>query len=275
MVDEQLDIYTPENVAFGYQLAGIGSRFIAALADTLIIVLLQIIANLLLLLIIGPSLGAGLEARDSRALSWAAALIGLIAFGLLWGYYIFFEMWWNGQSPGKRLVGLRVIRSDGTPISLSEAIIRNLIRLVDFLPLYYGVGVITMFIDAQARRLGDLAAGTLVVYDRGALTLESLERRQTAAARAIPYLDAEFDREAPPLERLDARDVALANSFLERRYELENEAELALDLAQRLWQKMELPPRTLQQREALALLQAAAQRDQAPVRPNASPDPAR
>lgn len=275
MVDKQLDIHTPENVAFGYQLAGIGSRFIAALADTLIIVLLQIIANLLLLLIIGPSLGAGLEARDSRALSWAAALIGLIAFGLLWGYYIFFEMWWNGQSPGKRLVGLRVIRSDGTPISLSEAIIRNLIRLVDFLPLYYGVGVITMFIDAQARRLGDLAAGTLVVYDRGALTLESLERRQTAAARAIPYLDAEFDREALPLERLDARDVALANSFLERRYELENEAELALDLAQRLWQKMELPPRTLQQREALALLQAAAQRDQAPVRPNASPDPAR
>lgn len=275
MVDEQLDIHTPENVAFGYQLAGIGSRFIAALADTLLIVLLQLIVNLLLLLIIGPTLGAGLETADSQTLSWAAAVIGLIAFAFLWGYYIFFEMWWNGQSPGKRLVGLRVIRSDGTPISLSEAIIRNLIRIVDFLPLYYGVGVITMFIDAQARRLGDLAAGTLVVYDRGPVTLESLERRRATAASPVPLLDADFGHDGLPLERLDARDVALAKSFLQRRYELDTENELALQLAQRLLLKMEQPARTLQKREALALLQAAAQRDQTPIRPNASPDPSR
>ncbi|MFW6184239.1 MAG: hypothetical protein ACOC8X_10625, partial [Chloroflexota bacterium] len=116
---------------------------------------------------------------------------------------------------------------------------------------------------------------TLVVYDRGPVTLESLERRQATAASPVPLLDADLGYDGLPLERLDARDVALAKSFLQRRYELDTENELALELAQRLLLKMEQPARTLQKREALALLQAAAQRDQRPIRPSASPDPSR
>ncbi|MEK7327557.1 MAG: RDD family protein, partial [Chloroflexota bacterium] len=103
---------------------------------------------------------------ESPVIAWLVAIFGLISFAFFWGYYILFEMLWNGQSPGKRWVGLRVIRTDGTPITLTESIIRNLVRLVDFLPAYYGVGVVTMFINEQSRRLGDLAAGTLVVHDR-------------------------------------------------------------------------------------------------------------
>ncbi len=104
--------------------------------------------------------------------SWIVAILGLISFILLWGYYIFFEILWNGQSPGKRWVGLRVIRIDGTPITLSESIIRNLVRIIDFLPTAYGVGVVTMFINTNSRRVGDLAAGTIVVHDREAKGLE-------------------------------------------------------------------------------------------------------
>src|SRR5262249_1027168 len=151
--DELLSIDTPENVAFGYTVAGIGSRFLAALVDTIIIVTLQIIV----LLVSGFALNR-LDLIDALG-AWLAAIFGLIAFLMFWGYYIFFEMLWNGQSPGKRWAGLRVIRVDGTPVTLAESIIRNLVRIIDFLPIGYGLGIVTMFVNDQARRLGDMAAG--------------------------------------------------------------------------------------------------------------------
>src|SRR5262249_22782148 len=174
-------IDTPENVVFGYRVAGIGSRFLAAIIDSALIVVLEIVVNLALLLVVLNLFRESLNSNDNAAIAWLLGLFGLIAFAILWGYYIFFELLWNGQSPGKRRMGLRVLRMDGTPITLSESIIRNLVRLVDFLPAYYGVGVVVMFIDGQSRRLGDLAAGTVVVHDRAAVTLESL-----AAASARP-----------------------------------------------------------------------------------------
>jgi uncharacterized RDD family membrane protein YckC len=173
--DEYLHIDTPENVAFDYQVAGIGSRFLAALIDTILILLLQALVNVVLFLLLTSMFGNPLLWDTSSAVGWTVALFGLIAFAFLWGYYVFFEMKWNGQSPGKRKVGLRVIRTDGMPITLTESLIRNLVRLVDFLPTYYGLGVVTMFINEQARRLGDLAAGTVVIHDRAHITLENLD----------------------------------------------------------------------------------------------------
>ena len=171
--EETLDIQTPENVAFGYQVAGIGSRFLASLLDTLIIIFLEFLVIVITLL----SLRAFGQLNATLA-SWAYAVLGIVGFLFFWGYYIFFEMLWNGQSPGKRWVGLRVIRTDGTPITLSESFIRNLTRLVDLLPAAYGVGIITMFIDKQSRRLGDLAAGTLVVHDRAPVSIQSIGVRR-------------------------------------------------------------------------------------------------
>ncbi|HEX2995458.1 MAG TPA: RDD family protein, partial [Anaerolineales bacterium] len=121
--EETLDIQTPENVAFGYQVAGIGSRFLASLLDTLLIGLLQIIVVVVATLIINA-----LEDVTAALSTWIIAIFSLILAIFYWGYYVFFEMLWNGQSPGKRWVGLRVIRTDGTPITLSEALIRNLVR---------------------------------------------------------------------------------------------------------------------------------------------------
>jgi hypothetical protein len=150
---------------------------------------------------------------------------------------VVFELVWNGQSPGKRWVGLRVIRTDGTPITLSESLIRNLVRLVDFMPLAYGVGVVTMFVNAQARRLGDLAAGTIVVHDRPSVTLESL------AAKPVPsVLQTLTDPGADlPVERLDSQDIQIAEDFLRRRASFRDDLALSQRIVGMLLKKMGVP----------------------------------
>src|SRR5262249_38092060 len=136
---------TPEAVSVHYALAGAGSRFPAAAGDTLIQPLL------LILIVIATSApgssalmpGARRRLGDSPATSpaiWLVALFLIATFLLLWGYYVAFELLWNGQSPGKRLFRLRVLRENGYPIGFVESLVRNLVRLLDFLPFYYGIG---------------------------------------------------------------------------------------------------------------------------------------
>lgn len=257
VADQVLEFHTPENVVFGYQIAGIGSRFLAALVDTTLIVVLQVVVNLTWIFIValagGPSL---LETGLSGDVSLVVGVFGLLSFAFLWGYYIFFELLWNGQTPGKRRVGLRVIAEDGASIDVTAAIIRNLVRIVDFLPLYYGIGVLAMFIDTQSRRLGDFAAGTLVVYDHGAVTLDELER---AASRL------EFSRRATrstrglPLHLLSPTHFAVAQRFVGRQNELHNAGQLALYLARRLLAAMDLPDQFLTEAQAFDLLRTVAE----------------
>lgn len=263
--DVHVTFDTPENVVFGYELAGIGSRFLAAFVDTLLIVLLQLVVNVTLLLAVAAVVGDGslLALEVSGGISLWIAVMGLAAFALLWGYYIFFETLWNGQSPGKRLVGLRVIRREGIPIDVFAALIRNLVRVIDFLPLYYGVGVVTMFVDEKSRRLGDFAAGTLVVYDRGVISLEDLEKEHTPF-RKEPGQQA--DGQPLPVERLPMTHVMLARQFVGRQHELYNRRVLAVSLAERLREAMGLPPESLTEQQALALVEAVATVE------NATPD---
>ena len=230
--DEMLRIDTPENVAFGYTVAGIGSRFLAALVDTTLIVLLE-------LMVVGASAYAFNAAKLMDSLgAWASAIFGLIAFLLFWGYYIFFEIIWNGQSPGKRWAGLRVIRTDGTPVTLAESIIRNLVRFIDFLPFGYGIGVIAMFVNDQARRLGDLAAGSLVVHDGGEISVQAIASRSRVVIPIdLPLLEADL-----PLERLEQQDIQLLEDFLSRRSELVNAQSLAIQILQRLYTRMGQEP---------------------------------
>ncbi len=228
--NDQLHVDTPENITFNYQVAGIGSRFLAALVDTVLIVLLLAVISVCLF-----ALGAGLQMGESW--EWIAAIAGLVAFSCLWGYHIFFEMVWNGQSPGKRWAGLRVIRADGTPITLTESLVRNLVRVVDFLPAYYGVGVVAMFVDEQSRRLGDLAAGTLVVRERANVSLENLAAR-AVLPRAVERASAQF---AWPVERLTSQDIQMAQDFLRRRFELSGRSIIAQRIARLLLEKIEAP----------------------------------
>jgi uncharacterized RDD family membrane protein YckC len=233
-----LRIDTPENVAFDYEVAGIGSRFLAAVVDTLLILVLQVVIVFVTILVVSLFFSQALE-RGRGLLGWLIGALSLLAFAFFWGYYVFFEAIWNGQSPGKRWVGLRVIRTDGTPLSLPESIIRNLVRLVDFLPAYYGVGVVAMFVNSQARRLGDLAAGTLVVHDRATVTLESLAVRP-AVRPASPQQPA-FSAEGLPLERLTSQDLQMAEEFLRRREQLANRRDVARQVALALFKRMEVP----------------------------------
>lgn len=151
--DRVLSIDTPENVVFGYELAGLGSRFLAAVVDSFIIVVLLLFLTITQLAIANAAL-----ANDISATAWVFAIFILLDFITIWAYYIVFELVWNGQSPGKRLTKLRVMQAEGRPVTLTGSMLRNLVRFIDFLPIFYGVGVIAMFISKQSRRLGILPA---------------------------------------------------------------------------------------------------------------------
>jgi len=233
-----IKIDTPENVTFDYEVAGIGSRFLAALVDTFIIGALQVAVIGALIFMLFKTGSDTLFSGD--AFFWIIAAAGLIGFILLWGYYIGFEIFWNGQTPGKRWVGLRVIRVDGTPITISESIIRNLVRLIDILPTGYGVGVAVMFINTNSRRLGDLTAGTIVVYDSKMGTLENA----TANVLDTNIVQSSLP-EGFPLEKLTQHNLEIIEEFLMRRAELSNRSVLAKHILKSLLAQWEIPEQTI------------------------------
>lgn len=154
-MNEQVSVETPEQIDINFQQAGIGSRFYAALIDTALLTLISLAGyyvNRQFISELGDIVG-----------NWLGAVGGIIVFALFWGYYIVFEVTTNGQTLGKLALGLRVIKEGGYPIGFADSAIRNLVRIVDFLPFFYGVGLICMLINRNWKRLGDLAAGTLVI----------------------------------------------------------------------------------------------------------------
>jgi uncharacterized RDD family membrane protein YckC len=238
-MDDRYTIDTPENIEFAYDVAGIGSRFLAAIVDTLLIG----VAEIVVFIIVGLTIST-LDLGSSATGSVLAALGGLLAFAILWGYYIAFELLWNGQSPGKRIIGLRVVREGGRPITFVGSAIRNLIRIVDFLPLFYGIGVVVMFIDRRARRLGDLAGGTLVVKERRGISLESLTAPYTAPTPIQARPGEPLPQPTlPNVELLSDRDYNLIQEFLSRRDELGRDARMRLgvQLAGGLQARLGLP----------------------------------
>ena len=154
----QITVVTPENVSIEYELAGVGSRGLAAVVD----MLLQ--GGCIALVVIAREL---LEVHIAwLAHGWVNAALGVVTFVVFWGYYVFFETVWNGQTLGKRWLRLRTVREGGLPVDLPCAAIRNLVRIIDFLPVFYLVGAVSMVATSRSKRLGDLAAGTLVVKER-------------------------------------------------------------------------------------------------------------
>ena len=235
-MEDRYTIDTPENIEFAYDIAGIGSRFLAAIIDSLVIG-----AALLIVAILVGLVGSNSETTRTASNSVVVAIGGILSFIILWGYYIAFELVWNGQSLGKRAIGLRVVREGGRPITFVNSATRNLIRIVDFLPAFYGIGVIVMFIDRRARRLGDLAGGTLVVKERRGITLESLT---APAAVPIPQPGpAPQQPTLPNVHLLNDQDYTLIQEFLRRRGELGNDARLRLgaQLASGIQARLGLP----------------------------------
>ena len=237
-MDDRYTIDTPENIEFAYDIAGIGSRFLAAIIDTLVIGAALVIIGILVSVVAD---GARPELAPSTARSVVLAIGAILSFLVLWGYYIVFELVWNGQSLGKRAIGLRVVREGGRPVNFVSSAIRNLIRIIDFLQAFYGIGVIVMFIDRRARRLGDLAGGTLVVKERRGVTLESL-------SAPIPVTAAQSggviqQPTLPNVHLLNDQDYNLVQEFLRRRDELGRDARvrLGVQLASGLQARLGVP----------------------------------
>src|SRR5438046_7195722 len=152
--DTELVVATPERVSFEYQVAGLGTRGIAQILDLLIL------AGVLLgLLFVAIAMGqVGLD-----TIAYLLAILG--SFVIVFGYFWTCEAFWSGQTIGKRVFRLRAVGDRGEPMTFFQAGIRNVVRIVDFLPYAYGVGLIVLFINGKGKRLGDLAAGTVVVKD--------------------------------------------------------------------------------------------------------------
>jgi uncharacterized membrane protein SpoIIM required for sporulation/uncharacterized RDD family membrane protein YckC len=195
-------IETPENVTFTFVPAGIGARAIAYGID-----LLARGTPLLVLAIILSLTGALLNIANLGA--WALAGIIILLFAAQWLYYVFFEFFWNGQTPGKRALGIRVVMDGGYPVTFTAAAVRNFVRLVDLLPSFYLAGVVSAFADRRAKRIGDLAAGTLVVRE-DPFDVRYLAVIETASAPA-----GEIAGGRPALT---PQQIDLVTRFIERQY---------------------------------------------------------
>jgi uncharacterized RDD family membrane protein YckC len=184
-------------------------------------------ACLLVLGLVFWAVQPAVEAFSALSSQWQVAIWTFALFILNWGYFTLFEAFWNGRTPGKRIAGIRVIQRSGRPIGFLESLARNLVRYVDQIPFFYAVGVIVMFITRQHQRLGDLAAGTLVVRDGEPEPTpwnDSPTRTFTAqifprpAAAAEPHTLVSLPAES--VSRLSSADLEVLEGFFARRLDM-------------------------------------------------------
>lgn len=242
--EDRVTIPTPEGVEVELTLAGIGSRFTASLIDTLI----KVVAFIGLILSLFGT-GRLLEAAGVAGASFISdAIFSVTTFLIFFGYDVLFETLANGRTPGKRWTALRVVRIGGRPVGFVSSAVRNLLRLIDILPGFYVVGMICVSVTKLNQRLGDLAAGTVVV-------------RETAAAkRAVEATTTAGDVEADvsDVSAVTAEELVTVRRFLDRRNELtpQARAQLATELWNRLRTKVgglqDLPPEPFLERVAAA-----------------------
>ena len=213
-LDDRLSIDTPEGVSIEVTLAGLGSRFGAAMLDVIIQGILLLVMALALTLA-GSTLSGDLSVF---LLGVGTLLVAIIVLG----YYIVFEALNGGRTPGKVAFGIRVTSLDGSPLSLGAVGLRTLMRLVDFLPAAYAVGAIAIVSSGRNQRLGDMVADTVVIRDR---------RKPLADT---PHLSGTV--EGWDVSIVKDAEIAVVRRFASRRHDLAPEARsrLAADLAARL-----------------------------------------
>jgi uncharacterized membrane protein SpoIIM required for sporulation/uncharacterized RDD family membrane protein YckC len=220
---QTIDVETPELVVFSYTIAGVGSRALAALIDSLICLGAILALTFALVAVSGPRSDRPTQAAAFDA--WAAAIVGIAIFCVLWGYYVLFEGLADGQTPGKRLLRLRVVRDGGYSVTFAASAVRNLVRIVDIQPaLFYAVGMLSVIFSKSGKRLGDIVAGTIVVREGLVKQLAPGESRQSSEAPA-------------PLDALLTEDeFVVLERFMERRgsLDVERRGTLAAQLAVRL-----------------------------------------
>ena len=209
MVGDRVEVETPELVVVSYDLAGVGSRMNAAIIDYAIC----------LLLIVGVVvLGASAMPRDlvararaDQITGWVIAILIMAQFAVLWGYYVLFEALADGRTIGKRIMRLRVVRDGGLAVDFGASAVRNLMRIIDMQPGFtYVVGIVSMILNKQGKRLGDIASGTIVVRE------ELVPPIAAAAVVAAPVRTT-----VRVQAELSEPEFTLLERFVERRSELD------------------------------------------------------
>jgi len=199
-------ISTPENVDLHLELAGLGNRIVACLIDTALTYTAVVILALPGLLYPKIVEGLGATYSDNRLLidTLIIALYVLGAFLIVFGYFIFFEMIWQGQTPGKKIIGIRVVDTLGQPVSISSIWIRNLLRPID--EGVFLMGLLVMFLDKNERRIGDFAANTIVIRER--LSEKAIDVLTLGPAQNLDEIDA---------GRVSLPEYEILSEFLKRR----------------------------------------------------------
>jgi uncharacterized RDD family membrane protein YckC len=222
--EQTVDVETPELVVLTYSIAGIGSRAMAAITDLLIVAATVVVLGIIFFAVVATG---GVAAFDLGG-SWGVAILILVQFALLWGYYVLFEGLMDGQTPGKRLHRIRVVREGGYSVTFGASAVRNLIRVIDMQPLFlYLVGMISVLVTKRGRRLGDIVAGTIVVREDA--------RRAVAPAPGAPARESR-EPAAALQTKLSEDEYIVLGRFVERWSTLEalKRAALAQQLATRL-----------------------------------------
>lgn len=231
---DNLNIETPEQIEVSLEIAGLGSRFVGCVVDFLYKALF-----ILLLVLVGIILGALLAASAPQ---FSVYLLVALLFGAYFifsvGYKIYFEVRHNGQTPGKKFAGIRVIRAGGAPVDFMTAGIRNLLALGDFVPVFYLVDGFLVLITKKGQRLGDMAAGTIVIRER----LEEAPREETKQVEN--WASAEIAFTAAQLAGCQPEDRHILRSFFQRFQTLRERPrrQLALHLATEFARKTSYPP---------------------------------
>jgi uncharacterized RDD family membrane protein YckC len=230
--DTDLVVATPERVSFDYQVAGLGTRAIAQVVDLLIL------SAILIAVIVTGAVTGAVVGSDT-----VATLIELLGgFVIVFGYFWVSESLWSGQTVGKKIFRLRAVGDRGEPLTFMQAGIRNVVRIVDFLPYGYGVGFVVLFVNGRGKRLGDLAAGTIVVKDSDYVWLWQLPggRRPTPQTNPPPPPGSPPPPPPPPspyipasnadltLRRIDPELRRFISSYARRRPQLSLEIRVQL-----------------------------------------------
>jgi uncharacterized RDD family membrane protein YckC len=253
-------IVTPENITVTYQVAGFASRFLAFLIDFIIQIFLWLGGSWFFRIAAAGFQYGGLSLGDF--ISAAGIIVGYL---IQFAYASVFEMMWGGRTPGKRVLGLRVIRDGGYPINLTSSAIRNVLRFLDFgalpfnppLVLWGLPGLISIFLSPQYKRLGDWAAGTIVIVEAGVSPFIAGRIRGELTPQALELMPALRN-----LDRITPEEYRAVRRYTERRatWDLRVQAALAERLARPLLAKLDLSPEIACQLQYASWLEAIERR---------------
>jgi len=219
-MERNVEIATGESVAFSYELAGLGSRFFAMFVDFSLQLGVALLVFLILLWIASaapPHVKTPPAALTKFEDAVLMSILIVAGFVLFFGYFIIFEWRFNGRTPGKRLLGIRVVRDGGFPVDFTASVVRNVVRMLEFALGFYAMSAVVTLLSPENRRLGDMAAGTLVVRDN---------RFERATSRA--FGERERDLADPLVRDLTAAQRDLVRRYYERRGSLGLEARTAV-----------------------------------------------